>query len=84
MDASKQLLQVGLDDVGIGSLSQDLQEIVIPNEVETREDGPFLLSVYMGGRGGIQMKDIEGKLHRIQAIPWLHVYDIMITSLTDL
>ena len=55
MDASKQLLQVGLDDVGVGSLSQDLQEIVIPNEVETRENGPFFLNVGVcawGGGGG--------------------------------
>ena len=45
MDASKQLLEVSLDDAGVGSLSKDLQEIVVPNEVETGEDGALLLCV---------------------------------------
>ena len=45
MDASKQLLEVSLDDAGVGSLSKDLQEIVVSNEVETGEDGALLLCV---------------------------------------
>ena len=45
MDASKQLLEVCLDDAGVGGLSKDLQEIVVPNEVEAREDGALLLCV---------------------------------------
>ena len=45
MDASKQLLEVCLDDAGVGGLSKDLQEIVVSNEVEAREDGALLLCV---------------------------------------
>ena len=45
MDASKQLLEVCLDDAGVGGLSKDLQEIIVPNEVEAREDGALLLCV---------------------------------------
>ena len=45
MDASKQFLEVSLDNAGVGGLSKDLQEIVIPNEVEAGKDGALLLWV---------------------------------------
>ena len=43
MDASEQLLEMGLDDLRVGGLTQDLQQVIISDEVETWELGSFLL-----------------------------------------
>ena len=43
VDASKQLLQVGLDHPGVGGLAQDLQKIVVSDEIESGKDCSFLL-----------------------------------------
>ena len=58
MDASKQLLEVCLDDAGVGGLSKDLQEIVVPNEVEAREDGALLLCVQSDNIDSYQCKQL--------------------------
>lgn len=38
VDTSKELLQMGLDDGRVLGLAQDLQEVVVTDEVETRQD----------------------------------------------
>ena len=37
VDAGEELLEVGLDDGGVGGLPQDLQQVVVADEVEARE-----------------------------------------------
>ena len=43
VDASEELLEVGLDDGGVGGLTQNLQQVVITDEVESGELGTLLL-----------------------------------------
>ena len=43
VDASEELLEVGLDDSGVGRLTQNLQQVVVTNEVESGELGTLLL-----------------------------------------
>ena len=37
VDAREELLQVGLDDCGIGGLTKDLQQVIVTDEIETGE-----------------------------------------------
>ena len=43
VDASKQFLQVRLDDQWIRGLTKDFQQVIISNEIEARKQGAFLL-----------------------------------------
>lgn len=38
VDTSEELLEMGLDDGRVLGLAQDLQEVVVTDEVETRQD----------------------------------------------
>ncbi len=43
VDSGEELLEVRLDDLRVGGLTEDLEQIVVSDEVETREQGPLLL-----------------------------------------
>ena len=43
VDAGEELLEVRLDDGGLGRLAQDLEEVVVADEVKAREAGALLL-----------------------------------------
>ena len=43
MNASKELLEMRLNDDRVRGLAQDLQQVIITNKIETREYGTLLL-----------------------------------------
>ena len=43
VDAGEELLQVRLDDGRVGRLAEDLQQVVVADEVEAREEAALLL-----------------------------------------
>lgn len=49
MDAAKELLQVSLDHQGILSLTQNLEQVIVPDEVESRKLLTLLLEVVIQG-----------------------------------